>query len=88
MEALVSTPAGRIYVEWEGDPSDGAVVLAGGGPGVGHDHYHPWFSRLAARAAVVYFDYSGCGRSDRLDDDREYSIALFAREHRGRAQNT
>ena len=78
MEALVPTPHGRIYVEREGDPSGRVVVLAGGGPGVGHDHYHPWFSRLATDASVVYFDYSGCGRSDRLDADREYSIALFA----------
>ena len=77
-EALVETPHGRIYVEREGDLAGGAVVLAPGGPGVGHDHYHPWFSRLAAQSAVVYFDYSGCGRSDRLADDRRYSIALFA----------
>lgn len=78
MEELVETPHGRIYVECEGELSGGAVVLAAGGPGVGHDHYHPWFSRLAAQSAVVYFDYSGCGRSDRLADDREYSVALFA----------
>ena len=78
MEALVPTPDGLIYVEWEGDPSGRLVVLAGGGPGVGHDHYHPWFSRLATAGSVVYFDYSGCGRSERLEGSREYSIGLFA----------
>jgi proline iminopeptidase len=78
VEALVPTPDGRIYVEREGDLSGRVVVLAGGGPGTSHDHYHPWFSRLTSDTAVVYFDYSGCGRSDRLDDDRQYSIALFA----------
>lgn len=78
VEAFVETPQGRIYVEREGDVSGRAVVLAAGGPGVGHDHYHPWFSRLATETAVVYFDYSGCGRSDRLAEDREYSVALFA----------
>jgi proline iminopeptidase len=78
VETFVQTPHGRIYVECEGDLSGGAVVLAAGGPGVGHDHYHPWFSRLVAESSVVYFDYSGCGRSDRLADDREYSVALFA----------
>ena len=67
-EALVETAHGRIYVECEGDLSRGAVVLAAGGPGAGHDHYHPWFSSLAARRAVVYFDYTGCGRSDRLPE--------------------
>ena len=78
VEELVETPNGRIYIEREGDLAQGAVVLAAGGPGVGHDHYHPWFSRLAARTAVVYFDYSGCGRTDRLPDGREYSVELFA----------
>ena len=78
MEGLISTPDGRIYVEREGNPSDRAIVLAGSGPGTSHDHYHPWFSRLATDSSVVYFDYSGCGRSDRLEGDRDYSIALFA----------
>ena len=78
VEELVETPHGRIYVECEGDLSRGAVLLAAGGPGVGHDHYHPWFSRLAAHSAVVYLDYSGCGRSDRLPDGSDYSVGLFA----------
>ena len=50
-ETLVETAHGRIYVECEGDLSRGAVVLAAGGPGAGHDHYHPWFSSLAAALA-------------------------------------
>jgi proline-specific peptidase len=88
VEALVPTPHGRIYVERDGDPSSRVVVLAGGGPGVGHDHYHPWFSRLATDASVVYFDYSGCGRSDRLDADREYSVSLFAENIEAVRQHT
>ena len=78
VEQLVETEHGRIYVECEDDPARDSIVLAAGGPGVGHDHYHPWFSRLAGHSAVVYFDYSGCGRSDRLSDGREYSVELFA----------
>ena len=78
VEEYVETPHGRVYFEREGDLARGAVVLAAGGPGVGHDHYHPWFSRLATRSAVVYIDYSGCGRSDRLPDGHEYTIELFA----------
>ena len=72
------TPGGRIYAEVEGDLGRGAVLLATGGPGTSHDHYHPWFSRLAEEHAVVYLDYSGCGRSDRVADGR-YSVELFAR---------
>jgi proline iminopeptidase len=93
LEAFVPTPDGRIYVEREGNPSGRVVVLACGGPGTSHDHYHPWFSRLAfsrlaTGASVVYFDYSGCGRSDRLDGDSEYSISLFARNIEAVRQHT
>ena len=64
VEGLVETPHGRIYVEREGDPSGGASsCFAADGPGTSHDHYHPWFSRLADTLLVVYFDYSGCGHS-------------------------
>jgi proline iminopeptidase len=76
-EERIDTAAGAIHVEVEGDLRGGAVVLAGGGPGVGHDHYRPWFSALARGRAVVYVDYLGCGRSDRLPDGA-YSVALFA----------
>jgi proline iminopeptidase len=70
----VDTAHGRIYFEVEGEGP--AVVVAGGGPGVGHSHFHPWFSALADRFRVVYFDYLGTGRSDRLDGGR-YSIELY-----------
>jgi proline iminopeptidase len=53
-------------------------VLATGGPGASHDHYHPWFSALLPEHAVVYVDFSGCGRADALADERGYSVALFA----------
>jgi proline iminopeptidase len=57
----VAGPAGPIHVEVEGDGP--VVLLVGGGPGVGHDHYHPWFSRLAGQHTVVYYDHPGTGRS-------------------------
>ena len=58
--------------------SEHAVVIAGGGPGTSHDHYHPWFSRLTPELRVVYFDYSGCGRSDALPDPGAYAVSVFA----------
>ena len=70
---LVETDAGRVYVELEGDGP--LVILAGGGPGVGHAHYHPWFSRLAVRRTVAYVDYPGTGRSDLADD---YTLERYA----------
>jgi proline iminopeptidase len=70
---LVETNAGRVYVELEGDGP--LVILAGGGPGVGHAHYHPWFSRLATRRTVAYVDYPGTGRSDPAP---EYTVERYA----------
>jgi proline iminopeptidase len=70
---LVETDAGRVYVELEGEGP--LVILAGGGPGVGHAHYHPWFSRLAARRMVAYVDYPGTGRSDPA---RDYTLERYA----------
>jgi proline iminopeptidase len=65
-----------MEVEGSGD----VVVLTGGGPGNGHAHYHPWFSALAERHRVVYFDYLGTGRSDRLDDRGQYSVERYAEQ--------
>ncbi len=60
------------YYEVEGEGP--TVIIAGGGPGTGHSHYHPWFSRLADRMKLVYFDYFGTGRSD----PGECSIEAYA----------
>lgn len=77
-EHYVETPHGRVYVEVEGEPAAELVMLATGGPGVSHDHYHPWFTRLLPEFRVAYVDYIGCGRSDRLADANGYSVALLA----------
>jgi proline iminopeptidase len=79
-EHFIETEHGRIYVEIEGyDSATELVLLATGGPGAGHDHYHPWFSRLLPEFRVGYVDYLGCGRSDLLEDPSGYSIELFGR---------
>lgn len=83
----VETDAGRVYVELEGDGP--LVILAGGGPGVGHAHYHPWFSRLAERRMVAYVDYPGTGRSGPAGDHtlEHYAAALEGiRRHVGAEQ--
>jgi proline iminopeptidase len=74
--AYADSPVGRIYFETEGEGP--AVFVVPGGPGVGHAHYHPWFSRLAEGHTVVYFDHLGTGRSERLADPSLYTIPLYA----------
>jgi pimeloyl-ACP methyl ester carboxylesterase len=70
----VPSAAGRIWCEVEGSGDEVAVVV-GGGPGVDHAHYHPWFSRLAEGRRVAYYDHPGTGRSER---PREYTIELYS----------
>ena len=69
---------GRTYYEVIGEGP--TVVIARGGPGVGHSHFHPWFDRLADHCRVVFFDYLGTGRSDTLDDAAAYTIAAYAEQ--------
>lgn len=78
-EHYVETEGGLVYAEIEGDPRAELVLLATGGPGTSHDHYHPWFSRLLPELRVGYVDYIGCGRSDRLADPSRYSVELLGR---------
>jgi proline iminopeptidase len=70
---LIETLHGRVYVEVEGEGPP--VILVPGGPGVGHAHYHPWFSRLADRHTVVYFDAPGTGRSP---EPADYTLRTYA----------
>ena len=77
VEAFVETPQGRIYVEREGDVSRGRSCSPPGVPAWATTTITPG-SHDWRPTAVVYFDYSGCGRSDRLAEDSEYSVALFA----------
>ena len=54
-------------------------MLAAGGPRRGARPLSPLvLPARRRRRAVVYFDYTGCGRSDRLPEGSEYSIELFA----------
>lgn len=61
----------NLYCELEGKGVP--VVLLAGGPGNTHQVFHPYFSKLANVAHVVYFDFRGCGKSDFIKGDG-YSI--------------
>ena len=53
------------------------MLLVGGGPGVDHSHYHPWFSALAERHTVVYYDHPGTGRSEH-GPGATYTVEAYA----------
>ena len=63
----------KLWYETEGRGEP--LVLVPGGPGDPHTVFHLFFSRLADRQQIVYFDEFGVGKSDRAKSSREYSFA-------------
>lgn len=62
----------KLWYESEGKGPP--LVLISGGPGAPHDIFHPWFSVLADRYRVIYFDAFGRGKSDRARSPKEYTF--------------
>ena len=73
---------GALYYEVEGEGDGPPVLLVGGGPGVDHAHYHPWFSGLADRRRVIYYDHPGTGRSV-SGDAGVFSVPAYAKAIEG-----
>jgi proline iminopeptidase len=62
----------RLWCETEGTGEP--VLLIPGGPGNSHTYFHPWFSELAKKYKVIYFDAFGRGKSTRAKDSTEYTF--------------
>jgi proline iminopeptidase len=62
----------KLWYESEGKGE--ALILISGGPGDSHAVFHPFFSRLADRYQVIYFDPFGVGKSDRAKSAKEYTF--------------
>jgi proline iminopeptidase len=71
--AQVNGAALWYETEGQGEP----LILVAGGPGDSHSEFHPFFSSLADRFQVIYFDAFGVGKSARAISNKEYT---FARE--------
>jgi proline iminopeptidase len=65
--------------EGEGEP----LLLIPGGPGAPHNVFHPFFSVLANRYRVIYFDAFGRGKSDRAKSPTEYSFERDVKDVEG-----
>jgi proline iminopeptidase len=73
--AYAQVNGAKLWYETEGQGEP--LVLVAGGPGDSHSEFHPFFSRLADRFQIIYFDALGVGKSDRATSAKEYT---FARE--------
>ena len=63
----------KLWYETEGQGEP--LVLVPGGPGDPHTIFHLFFSQLADRQRIIYFDEYGVGKSDRAKSKGEYSFA-------------
>jgi proline iminopeptidase len=61
-----------LHLEEEGEGVP--LLLLHGGPGGTHHEFHPFFSRAARFARVIYLDQRGCGLSDYVPGPDGYSV--------------
>jgi proline-specific peptidase len=76
-EGAIPGPHGSIYYRIVGDADTVPLLVIHGGPGMPHDYLRD-LDALADERPVVYYDQIGCGRSDRPDDERLWTLDAFA----------
>jgi proline-specific peptidase len=65
---------GGAYLHVEQQGNGVPLALINGGPGGTHHYFHPWFSRAADYARVIYYDQRGTGLSDFAPGEDGYSV--------------
>ncbi len=83
-EGYIEVPGGRVWyrsLSPDGPEADASTPLLclHGGPGFTHNYLEP-LEALADRRRVVFYDQLGCGRSDRPDDLRLWTVERFVEE--------
>lgn len=56
------------------------LMLLHGGPGSTHDYFLPYLLPLAKDRQLILIDERGSGRSQRLDDHRQYNLDAMAKD--------
>ena len=71
-EGFVDAKGVLIYYKalGKGDP----LVIVHGGPGASHDYFLPWLLPLARHNRVIFIDERGSGRSEKLEDVKQYTV--------------
>lgn len=73
-------PQGAVAYWRVGTPGRRApLVCLHGGPGLPHDYLAP-LAGLSGEREVIFYDQAGCGRSDRAEPERSWTISYFLDE--------
>ena len=79
IEAFLPVAGGRIWYRRSGAAEGTPVVLLHGGPGIG-SFYLKSLEGLGEDRPVIRYDQLGAGRSDRISDTTQFTIAHFVGE--------
>ena len=54
------------------------LVIVHGGPGASHDYFLPYLLPLARTNKLIFIDERGSGRSEKLEDVKQYTVENMA----------
>lgn len=78
-EGYLQVPGGQVWYRLVGEGPKTPLIVLHGGPGVPHD-YLGNLEPLAKDRPVLFYDQLGCGKSDRPDNDKLWTIERFCQE--------
>jgi proline iminopeptidase len=72
-EGFVDSHGALIYYQSVGQGAP--LMIVHGGPGASHDYFLPYLLPLMRTSQLVFIDERGSGKSSKLDDPSQYTIA-------------
>jgi proline iminopeptidase len=72
-EGFVDSHGALIYYQCVGRGAP--LMIVHGGPGASHDYFLPYLLPLMRTSRLVFIDERGSGKSSKLEDPRQYTIA-------------
>ena len=72
-EGFVESHGALIYYQAVGHGTP--LMIVHGGPGASHDYFLPYLLPLMRTSRLVFIDERGSGKSSKLDDPKQYTVA-------------
>ena len=72
-EGFVDSHGALIYYQAVGHGAP--LMIVHGGPGASHDYFLPYLLPLMRTSRLVFIDERGSGKSSKLDDPKQYTVA-------------